>query len=215
MNYQAHYDRLIERAKMRIYGRDVYTERHHIIPKCMGGDDSNANLVKLLPEEHLFAHRLLCRMYPENNKLALAVMRCAANHKGREARQLFKMDRTRAALAQRGRTLSDQHKANISAGLLSRTAEDRKRTRKLQSASTIGQPKSEEHRRKIAKSLLGKTHSQEHREKNSAAQKRQIRVPHTQETRAKIAAGNKGRKNSPESIERMRAAYARRKALTS
>jgi len=31
---------------------------HHIIPRCFGGTDQKHNLVPLLPEEHLFVHKL-------------------------------------------------------------------------------------------------------------------------------------------------------------
>lgn len=62
MDYNKHYDRLITRAKNR--SLDVgYYETHHILPKCLGGDDSRSNLVKLTPEEHYVAHQLLVKIY--------------------------------------------------------------------------------------------------------------------------------------------------------
>lgn len=64
MNYSKHYDNLISRAKARVL--DGYKERHHVVPKCMGGDNSPKNLVDLTPEEHFLAHQLLVRMHPEN-----------------------------------------------------------------------------------------------------------------------------------------------------
>ena len=67
MNYQKIYNSLIERGKNRIV--EGYTEKHHIVPKCMGGDDSEDNLVKLTPEEHYLAHQLLVKIYPNNKKL--------------------------------------------------------------------------------------------------------------------------------------------------
>ena len=48
MNYHNHYYTLIERAKSRIL--EGYVEKHHIIPKCMGGLDELSNLVALTPE---------------------------------------------------------------------------------------------------------------------------------------------------------------------
>ena len=67
MNYELHYSRLIEKAK----GRSIegYTERHHIIPRCLGGSDDADNLVRLTPEEHYVAHQLLVKMHPTNHKL--------------------------------------------------------------------------------------------------------------------------------------------------
>jgi len=72
MNYQSHYDALVSRAKSRTLTTEEYTERHHIIPRCMGGNDHMDNLVELLPEEHLIAHLLLVKIHPENNKLVYA-----------------------------------------------------------------------------------------------------------------------------------------------
>jgi hypothetical protein len=70
MNYQKHYDALIERAKNRLL--EGYCERHHIIPLCIGGTDDSENLVTLTPEEHYVAHQLLVKIYPENDKLIYA-----------------------------------------------------------------------------------------------------------------------------------------------
>ena len=38
MNYQKIYDSLIERARQREL-KNVYFEKHHVIPKCMGGSN--------------------------------------------------------------------------------------------------------------------------------------------------------------------------------
>ncbi len=72
MNYTLHYDNLIERAKNRSIIPLVYKEQHHIIPRCIGGNDSSENKVDLLPEEHLVAHLLLVKIYPDNKGLIKA-----------------------------------------------------------------------------------------------------------------------------------------------
>lgn len=53
MNYQKIYLNLIHKAQTRLLEDSVYTESHHIIPRCMGGTDDKNNLVDLTPEEHL------------------------------------------------------------------------------------------------------------------------------------------------------------------
>jgi hypothetical protein len=70
MNYQKHYDLLMTRAKGRNIGS--YTEKHHIIPKCMGGTNDPSNIVSLTPEEHYVAHQLLTKIYPKNHSLKKA-----------------------------------------------------------------------------------------------------------------------------------------------
>lgn len=71
MDYLKHYDLLIEKAKSRIT-LDEYYEKHHIIPKCMGGNNTKNNLVQLSYREHFVCHWLLCKMYPTNFKLKSA-----------------------------------------------------------------------------------------------------------------------------------------------
>ena len=61
MNYKKHYNLLIDRAKLRKL--DGYFEKHHIIPKCMGGSDDVDNIVKLNAREHFVAHQLLYKIY--------------------------------------------------------------------------------------------------------------------------------------------------------
>jgi len=53
-------DRLIRRNKhdFRRSMDYIYTEKHHIIPKHNNGKDEESNYVVLLPEEHLFIHKL-------------------------------------------------------------------------------------------------------------------------------------------------------------
>lgn len=50
----------------------IYYEKHHIIPKCLGGDNSNENLVLLTAKEHFIAHHLLTKIYPGNHKIYFA-----------------------------------------------------------------------------------------------------------------------------------------------
>ena len=71
MNYKLIYDKLITKGKQRTELQG-YTEKHHIIPKCMGGTDLKDNLVALTSEEHYVAHQLLIKIYPNNSLLVFA-----------------------------------------------------------------------------------------------------------------------------------------------
>ena len=51
---------------------ETYHEKHHIIPKCLNGDNSEENLIDLYAKEHFIAHRLLIEKYPNNSKLVYA-----------------------------------------------------------------------------------------------------------------------------------------------
>ena len=72
MNYKKHYDLLIERSKTRVL--EGYVEKHHIIPKCLGGTDDKGNLAILTPEEHFLAHQLLIKIYPNSPPLILSLI---------------------------------------------------------------------------------------------------------------------------------------------
>ena len=39
-----------------------YVEKHHIIPKSLGGNNRKENLVNLSAREHFICHRLLVKM---------------------------------------------------------------------------------------------------------------------------------------------------------
>lgn len=51
---------------------DEYHERHHIIPRCMGGGNEKENLIDLFAKEHFIAHKLLALENPDNNSLIYA-----------------------------------------------------------------------------------------------------------------------------------------------
>lgn len=72
MNYKIHYAKLIRKARNRVLGGDVYVEKHHIKPRCLGGTNETKNLVTLLPTEHFVAHQLLVKMYPNHYGLLSA-----------------------------------------------------------------------------------------------------------------------------------------------
>ena len=44
-------------------------ERHHIIPRCIGGTNDEENLIDLTLEEHFLAHKMLAEENPDNWKL--------------------------------------------------------------------------------------------------------------------------------------------------
>lgn len=70
MNYLKIYNSLIEKRLKNILKENY--EKHHIVPKTIGGSDSTANLVKLTPREHYIAHLLLTKIHPKNDGLKIA-----------------------------------------------------------------------------------------------------------------------------------------------
>lgn len=100
MNYQAHYDRLIERARERVL--TGYVEVHHAVPKCMGGSDDKSNLVQLTAEEHYVAHQLLHKIYPNEPGLAFAMIAMTGNRYGHRRNKAYGWVRRKHATALSG-----------------------------------------------------------------------------------------------------------------
>jgi hypothetical protein len=74
MNYINVYSQLISHAKLR--GKvDGYKERHHVIPKALGGDNSENNLVDLTAREHFIAHMLLAKIHGGSMWHAVSMLR--------------------------------------------------------------------------------------------------------------------------------------------
>ena len=86
MNYQEIYNKII---KNRLENPlETYTEKHHIIPKSLGGNNKKTNFVKLSAREHYICHLLLTKIYNtgiDHDKMIYAfLMMCNAkskNHK--------------------------------------------------------------------------------------------------------------------------------------
>jgi len=94
MNHQKIYDKIIESAKNknRIRSKEYYVERHHIIPKCLGGTDAIDNLVFLTPKEHYVCHKLLTFIYPSNSKIMFGFQMMIYTHKDSRKLKLSSRD---------------------------------------------------------------------------------------------------------------------------
>ena len=64
--YQTWYQNITDRARFRTL--EGYTERHHVIPKSVGGNDDPGNLVNLTAREHFICHWLLTKIYTGKEK---------------------------------------------------------------------------------------------------------------------------------------------------
>jgi len=175
MNYQKIYNSIIERSQNRIL--QEYTEKHHILPRCMGGTDDSNNIAILTPEEHYVAHQLLIKIYPNEHKLVYALrMMCMGSNKIKRNNKEYSWTRKLWA-----KTSSESQKG------IPRKPHTEEAKKKISEAG-IGRPSgmkdkqhTEETKNKISEKLKdkskgpsklkGTTKSQETKDKMSAAQK--------------------------------------------
>lgn len=158
MNYRKAYNNLIERAQNRnILG---YSEKHHIVPKCLGGSNKKSNIVRLTAREHYIAHVLLVKIYPKERKLIYAAAyMCSSskNHKGRSGNRIYEWLKI-----QRSKAMSELHKGKIvSEETRQKLREKNKNYRPSEDAkrrsreAQIGHPVSEETKKKISEANKG------------------------------------------------------------
>ena len=208
--YQKWYDQLIDRARNRTI--EGYVERHHIVPKSLGGTNEKSNLVDLTAREHLIAHMLLPR-FAENKAPMWQALWCMVHMgevklTGRLYEQVKIEFRGICKSLNKGRKRSPETLAKMSAA---------KKGRKLSpehiakmSATRKGRKMSPEFCAKMSDTRKGRKSSPETCAKMSAARKG---IKKTPEHIAKISAARKGIKLSPETITKRQAARAANRAL--
>ena len=151
---------------------EEYHERHHILPRCMGGTNDPENLINLFAREHFEAHRLLALENPDNPKIIHAWWMMSTVTKSNKKRVTVtseEYEEARKALSQaisgennpwygkssprKGAHLSEEQKQHLrEINLGERSAK-------------YGVPVSEETRRKISLANRGKVATEETRQK--------------------------------------------------
>ena len=193
--YQKWYDKLIDRARNRTI--EGYVERHHIVPKSLGGTDEESNLVALTAREHLIAHMLLVK-FVENKAPMWQALWCMVHMgevklTGRLYEQVKIEYRGICKSLSTGRKHSPETCAKMSAAKTGRKYSPETLTK--MSAAKKGRKRSPEFCAKMSVIQKGKKKSPEHIAKISAAKTGR---KHSPETCAKISAALKGVKKSPE-----------------
>lgn len=130
-----------------------YYERHHIVPRSMGGSDKQSNIVSLTARQHYLAHWLLYKVH-RNSAMATAwyFMRIHSSGK-RYVSSSFEYARKAHIKHLVGRKLSDEHKEKIRLAGIGRSGT--KRQREAAANSNRNREWSEEAREKASKAKKG------------------------------------------------------------
>ena len=185
------YNNLVEKAKTRgLNKRKVgyYTEKHHIIPKCMGGKNERKNYVLFTFREHVIAHELLARIYDDvlelKHTLYFMYYGSSKNHKIEIRMTTRQLEELRIASAEflskkfKGReqkkewiekakkTKLERYKGSIS-----------DYAREMQALGRVGMVFTEERKKKISESMKGKIPSKEAIEKRKESTGIKIQTP--------------------------------------
>ena len=91
MDYRRIYNAFVADRLAKCSGKEkrLGMERHHIVPKCMGGTNDSSNLVNLTYSDHMFAHLLLARIYGGKLAIAFGKMCTVPRYQGRHTRHRY------------------------------------------------------------------------------------------------------------------------------
>ncbi len=169
--YYRWYYQIIDKARKRGVP-DEYYEKHHVVPKCLGGTDSEFNIVKLTYREHILVHWILIKMTTGKAKKSMiwALFRMAGTNyvygQPRDpprwlvvlAKNITKNRRSGSDNPTFGRNLTAEQKAHLRAINLGKKYGPMSEEQKLKiSKSNTGLKRSEETRRRIKESRQGKS----------------------------------------------------------
>ena len=210
-HYYARYIKLIEWAKFNPPSGMV--EKHHIVPRSMGGSNKKENLVALSPRVHFIAHWLLWKAY-KNGKMANAFWTMKLCNGRRLNSKSYEQARFVAikyvASTKKGKKISEATKLKMSLASKGKTRppEVVEKIRQKQ----IGQKRTDEAKAKMSKTHIGKKLSHETRAKMSAAKKGKppnntgkvykMKEPMPLELRLKLGEQRRGRVMSEESSQK-------------
>jgi NUMOD3 motif len=157
MNYLRIYNEIINNAKNTI--RNCYVEKHHIIPRCMGGTDAVGNIVKLTAREHYICHWLLAKTYNTKKLWGAFAMLCVASNKHQRLTNSRMFEKARIA-----RSMASSGNGNGMYGKASACKSHTPETKEKIRLAKLGKPRiqtvkrppaSQETKDKISKSKMG------------------------------------------------------------
>lgn len=181
--YANWYFSIIDKRKTEKHPPTTYTERHHIIPKSLGGTNDSENLIRLSAREHFLVHWLLTKMCLNRTheiKMRYALIRLMAASNSIETHVWSKWqyetaksnkiaalaeDRRNGKDPRLGKKHSEESKEKMRLAKLGK-----KRAPEVVEAMK-GRKHTEERRRKISEGLTGRSFSEESRKKSSLSQK--------------------------------------------
>jgi hypothetical protein len=159
--YSTWYYNIINKSKNRLL--IGYKEKHHILPRCLGGKDNKDNLVELTAREHFIVHMLLCKFTKgESKRSMLYAFKCMCYYKkdGRD----YKINSRIAQKLRSELKFSKEHKIKMS------------EVKKGKPSNRKGKKASDKTKLRIKKALSGKKHSEKHKDTLSKIRKQLIWV---------------------------------------
>lgn len=195
MDYQSIYKRLVEKAQNRMETVG-YTEKHHIVPRTLGGSDDASNIVVFTAREHFIAHLLLAKIHGGPMWHAAHMMSNMKRYTNRKYEKIREEHAKHVSAKHTGKVVSEETRRKISESHkghswnkgIPKTEEHKQKYKEARLASG-GWVVSEEHKASVSKKMKGsgnpmwgKTHNEEARKIISEANKQKVSCPHCGKT---------------------------------
>ena len=156
MDYLKIYNNIIKNASLKERSKkDNYFERHHILPRSLGGDNSKTNIVLLTAKEHFICHALLVEIHRDKYENYCKMLHAFILMKGDYKNNRYMNSR-----------LYNKIKEEYSI---------------IRSINEKGKILTQEHKDRISNSMKGNKLSEETKKKISEKAKIRIRKPFTEE----------------------------------
>lgn len=207
--YTRIYYEIIENARLRTLSDDVYTERHHIIPKSLGGDNTKNNLISLTAREHYICHLLLPKMIEGKGKYKMlcAIIRMANSNQNQLRKIKSKMyERVKIEKAAMHSKLYRGKNNPFYSMNHSKETKQKLREARARQVERQGDTMTAEARAKLSAAAKGRVLSKTHKEKIGIANKGKIR---SKEFRQACSERMTGYVKSKETIEKLRSKAAK------
>lgn len=208
MNYKNIHDNIINKAKSenrKKLNKDdenfIYYEKHHILPKCLGGLDNKNNLILLTAKEHFLIHKILNILHPDSRGLFYGYRTMSLLKKQNRDYKIGAREYERIKIIFNFYNSGENHPNSKKKGInhpsfgkklssetKQKISQARKGKYKGENSPWWGVKKSEEHIKKLSESRKGRKASEE--------TKLKMRKSHQNvsiEVREKISKANKGK----------------------
>jgi hypothetical protein len=190
------YFAIVESARIRKLDPSIYVERHHVVPKCMAGDNSIGNIVSLTAREHFICHWLLTKMVESTfhkrkmyHALGKFVQSSPLQQRNLSSRQ-YDVARNAISEARRGRKHTVETRQKMSRALKGRASPNKGRKGWFSHSAVA--------RDRISSAVRGKTFVDRFGEEKAMLAKEKLR-----QSKLGKPSGMLGKRHSPETIEKL------------
>jgi hypothetical protein len=181
--YEKWYATITKRGQERML--ETYTEKHHIVPRSLGGSNAKSNITYLTAREHFICHWLLTKIYKEGEAYwkmlnALRIMRAENAKQNRYSTKIT--SRVYENLKEEYARLQSEKSKGINNSMFGKT----------QSSSA---------KEKISKANTGRVQPIEEKIKQKQAQIGKKRHPFSDEWKLNMSEAKKGENNNRYGVE--------------